>query len=282
MTDTNSGITKEQAEKIGVHLIQMPIIVNKHIYFEDASISKDGLIYFMSQGAEVSTSQPSPGCTIKMWDSLLKEYDSVVYIPMSSGLSSACASAKALALDYDGRVCVADTHRVSITMRQCVLDAVNLSEHCDDANEIVHQLENNAQNSIIYLGVDTMEYFKKSGRVTPSTAAISSALNIKPVLFNDGDKFNARAKVRGMKACKEKMIDAARKELIYRFANVPIEDIVVRTAGSFVNVEDAEKWNQQVQNAFPSVEVNYDALPCSIVCHTGLNAAGIGISKALR
>lgn len=281
MTDTNSGISREEADKIGIHMISMPVLINGKTYFEGIDLTHDELNDFMKNRADVSTSQPSVGEVIDMWDNLLKEYENVIYIPMSSGLSGSYNTSAALASSYDGRVLVANTHRVSITMRHCIYDAVSLLQQDKTAQEIVSCLENNAYNSVVYLGVDTLDYFKKSGRVTPRTAAIATVLNIKPVLISEGEKFDTFAKVRGAKACREKILEATKKYIQHHFAGISPGSFRIATAGSFETKEAAESWRTQVQNAFPEIPVGYDELSCSIVCHTGLNSAGIGISKII-
>lgn len=282
MTDTNSGITADQAEKLGIYLIPMPVMINDKTYFEGVDLTSEELYRMMNEGAEPMTSQPAIGVLTDMWDKILETHDDLVYIPMSSGLSGSYAAAKALSSDYDGRVEVADAHRISATMKHCVFDALTLAEEGRTAAEILKILEENAFESVIYLGVDTLKYLKKSGRVTASAAAIATILNIKPILIIKGGKLDSFAKVRGLKACKEKIIEAGMNELNGRFSGIPKQNLRVATAGTFENREDAEKWREEVQSAFPDFDVHYDPLSCSIACHTGSGAVGIAITKVLQ
>ncbi|MBR1750675.1 MAG: DegV family protein [Ruminococcus sp.] len=281
MTDTNSGITPEQADKRGIYLIPMPVLINNKTFFEGVDLTHEQLYSQMRADADISTSQPSVGTLLEMWESVLSTYDQLVYIPMSSGLSGSYATAKAMSSDYNGRVEVADTHRISVTMKDCVYDAVSLASKGKTAVQIVKTLEENAYHSVVYLGVDTLKYLKKSGRVTASAATVASILNIKPILKTEGEKFDTFAKVRGLYACKERIIEATRNELSCRFRDIPRENLRIATAGTFEGQSEADAWKQQVQEAFADFDVIYDPLSCSIACHTGIGAVGIGISKIL-
>ena len=281
VTDTNSGITAEQAKKHGIFMIPMPVLIDGKTYFEGVDLDHKELYRQMRADADVSTSQPSVGDVTELWDKVLETYDDLIYIPMSSGLSSSCDTSKAISSEYDGRVQVADTHRISVTMKHCVYDAVALANRGKNAAEILKELEDNAFNSVVYLGVDTLKYFRKSGRVTAGAAAIASVLNIKPILITEGGKFDSFAKVRGLENCKAKIIEALKAEFEGRFAGVPKENIRIATAGTFESPDDAEKWRSDVQKAFPGFDIIYDELSCSIACHTGIGAVGVGISKVL-
>ena len=282
MTDTNSGITPEQAKQLGIYLIPMPVLINDRTYFEGVDLTHEQLYAQMKKDASISTSQPAVGTLLEMWESILSTYDEVVYIPMSSGLSGSYATAKALSQEYGGRIAVADTHRISVTMKHCIYDALFLAEQGGSAAEITASLESNAHNSVVYLGVDTLKYLKKSGRVTAGAATIAAILNIKPILITEGGKFDAYSKVRGLIACKEKIIEAARNELSARFRNVPKDNLRIATAGSFEDKSEAKLWRQQVQDAFAGFHVIYDMLSCSVACHTGIGAVGLGISQVLN
>lgn len=282
MTDTNSGITPSQAERFGIYLVPMPVLVNEKIYFEGVNLTHGQLYSMMKEGAELTTSQPDVSTITGMWDDILRTHDDLVYIPMSSGLSGSLSTAKALAADYNGRVRVADTHRISVTMLHCALDAVFLAKQGRNAEEIVQILEETAFDSVIYLGVDTLKYLRKSGRVTAGAAAVASILNIKPILITEGGKFDTFAKVRGLKACKEKLIETGIKELEGRFAKFDREHLRVSTAGTFETAEDEESWRAQVQEAFPQFRVEYDKLSCSIACHTGIGSLGIAVYSVLH
>ena len=206
-------------------------------------------------------------------------YDELVYIPMSSGLSNSCCNAIQMAREYAGRVQVVDNHRISLAQEASVLSACKLAEQGRSAAEIKSFLEERAYDASIYISVDSMEYLKKGGRITPAAAAFASVLNVKPVLTIQGDKLDIYAKVRGMRQAKLKMIEAIRHDRNTRFAGVPDEQLRVETAGTFCSEEDARQWRELVQSEFPTIPVSYVQLPCSIACHVGLNAAGTGVLK---
>lgn len=272
-TDTNSGITAMEGEKLGVFVLAMPVNLEETIHYEGIDITSEQLYDAMRQHRDVSTSQPSPGQLMELWDGILaKGYDEIVYIPMSSGLSGSCQSAALFAQDYDGRVQVVDNHRISITQKESVISALRLVEQGYDAGQIRDFLEKHAYDASIYITVDSMEYLKKGGRVTPAAATLATVLNLKPVLTIQGDKLDAFAKVRGMKLAESKMIEAIHQDRAERFKDVPESRLLIETAGTLENGELAEHWRQQVQAEFPFAKVSYANLPCSIACHLGMNS----------
>ena len=272
-TDTNSGITAMEGEKLGVFVLAMPVNLEETIHYEGIDITSEQLYDAMRQHRDVSTSQPSPGQLMELWDGILaKGYDEIVYIPMSSGLSGSCQSAALFAQDYDGRVQVVDNHRISVTQKESVISALRLVEQGHDAGQIRDFLEKHAYDASIYITVDSMEYLKKGGRVTPAAATLATVLNLKPVLTIQGDKLDAFAKVRGMKLAESKMIEAIHQDRAERFKDVPESCLLIETAGTLENGELAEHWRQQVQAEFPFAKVSYANLPCSIACHLGMNS----------
>ncbi len=272
-TDTNSGITAMEGEKLGVFVLAMPVNLEETIHYEGIDITSEQLYDAMRQHRDVSTSQPSPGQLMELWDGILaKGYDEIVYIPMSSGLSGSCQSAALFAQDYDGRVHVVDNHRISVTQKESVISALRLVEQGYDAGQIRDFLEKHAYDASIYITVDSMEYLKKGGRVTPAAATLATVLNLKPVLTIQGDKLDAFAKVRGMKLAESKMIEAIHQDRAERFKDVPESRLLIETAGTLENGELAEHWRQQVQAEFPFAKVSYANLPCSIACHVGMNS----------
>lgn len=272
-TDTNSGITALEGEKLGVFVLAMPVNLEETIHYEGLDITSEQLYDAMRQHREVSTSQPSPGQLMELWDGILaKGYDEIVYIPMSSGLSGSCQSAALFARDYDGKVQVVDNHRISVTQRESVISALRLAKQGYDAGQIREFLEKHAYDASIYITVDSMEYLKKGGRVTPAAATLATVLNLKPVLTIQGDKLDAFAKVRGMKLAESKMIDALHQDRAERFRDVPESRLLIETAGTLENEALAESWRQQVQAEFPFAKVSYANLPCSIACHVGMNS----------
>lgn len=272
-TDTNSGITAMEGEKLGVFVLAMPVNLEETIHYEGIDITSEQLYDAMRQHRDVSTSQPSPGQLMELWDGILaKGYDEIVYIPMSSGLSGSCQSAALFAQDYDGRVQVVDNHRISVTQKESVISALRLVEQGYDAGQIRDFLEKHAYDASIYITVDSMEYLKKGGRVTPAAATLATVLNLKPVLTIQGDKLDAFAKVRGMKLAESKMIEAIHQDRAERFKDVPESRLLIETAGTLENGELAEHWRQQMQAEFPFAKVSYANLPCSIACHLGMNS----------
>ena len=263
----------------------MPVIIEGDVFYEGKNITQEEYYGAMTSGKNVTTSQPSPGDVMDMWDSILKEgYEQVVYIPMSSGLSASCHAAIQLSEEYDGRVQVVDDHRISVTMRESVLEAKWMANQGMTAEEIKKRLEENAYNSSIYIAVDTLEYLKKGGRVTAAGAAIGAVLNIKPVLTIQGEKLDAFTKVRGMKKAELKMLEAIEEDLNTRFADVDRKQLRLGAAGTFQKQEDADQWYKMVKDTFENEihDIYYDSLSFSIGCHVGPNAIGIGISVVTR
>lgn len=278
MTDSNTGLSNAQAQELGVYLLPMPVIIDGNVYFEGENLTAEEFFASLEEGKDVTTSQPSPGDVMDMWDQILADgYDEVVYIPMSSGLSSSCASAKGLALDYEDKVFVVDNHRISVTMVLAVQTALQLKKEGKTGREIQEILEKQAFDSSIYLAVNTLEYLKKSGRVTAAGAAVAAVLNIKPVLTIQGEKLDAFAKAKGMKKAKKIMLAAIAKDIEERFPDFDNKKII-GAAGAGLTEEEKEKWMAEIADAFPGAEVFYSPLSLSVCAHTGPGAYGIGIS----
>ncbi len=279
ITDSNSGIKPQEAEKLGVFVLPMPVILDEQIRFEGADLSEEEFYTKLKGGSSASTSQPSPGDLMDLWDKVLAAgYDEIVHIPMSSGLSASCQTAISLATDYDDRVCVVDNHRISITLRRSVEEAKEMADNGFSAQEIKADLEARAYDSSIYLAVDTLTYLKKGGRVTPAAATLGTVLNIKPVLTIQGGKLDAFAKLRGLKKCKTRMLEALQNDYKTRFSHFPASKLRVDTAGAGLTAEEAESWAAEAAEAFPGVEVRYNELSLSVSTHTGPGVYGIGIS----
>lgn len=279
VTDTNSGISKQEAEKYGIYLIPMPVIIDDKIYYENKNISAEEFYHFLSSDKNVSTSQPSPGDIMDLWNKLLSEdkYDSIVYIPMSSGLSKSCEVAMSLARDYENKVFVVDNHRLSVTLKESVLQAKELADNGKSASEIKDILDKDGLNSVIYVTVSTLEYLKKGGRITPAVAMIGSVLNIKPILSINGNTLDSFAKARTIKKCKSIMINAIKSDIENRFSENDMSKSRIALAGSNLSTEQINEWIATVKEAFPDKEIYYDNLPASLACHTGPEAFGIGI-----
>ncbi|EOS81287.1 DegV family EDD domain-containing protein [Dorea sp. 5-2] len=279
MTDSNSGITQNEARELGIFSLPIPVIIDGETCYEGIDLTQEMFYASLTGGKEVTTSQPSPGEVIGMWDKILKEgYDEIVHIPMSSGLSNSYESAAGLAADYNGRIQVADNHRISVTLRESVLEAKELADRGLSAGEIKEELERRAYESSIYITVDTLEFLKKGGRITPTAAALGAVLNIKPVLTIQGERLDAFAKVRGMKKGKHKMLEAVRHDLDTRFQNTEMSRIVIGAAGSGLDENEEREWTDMLKEAFPEATVYYNPLSFSIGSHTGPGALGTAIS----
>lgn len=278
ITDTNSSMTQEEAQKLGVFLIPMPIVVSETEYFEGVSITYEHFFDKLAAGEEVSTSQPSPEYVISLWEEILKTYDSIIHIPMSSALSGSCGTAKTLALDYPGRVFVVDNKRISISQRASVLDALTLIQHGKEAAEIQKILEETAFDSSIYLAVNTLELLKKSGRVTAAGAAVATVLGIKPVLQIQGEKLDAFAKARGMKKAETIMLEAMKKDLNTRFAG----KLVTLQAAYSGDLESAEVWLREMKDYFGTEDIQMYRLPLSICCHVGAGVHALGCMQIIE
>lgn len=252
-------------------LYRCPFLSTARNFFEDLTITRDEFFEKLKSGADIKTSQPSPEALIELWDGMLKEYDEIIHIPMSSGLSSSMATARMVAEDYDGRVHVIDNHRISMTQRQAVYEALKMAEAGMDADSICGALDRSALDASIYIVVDTLEYLKKGGRVTPAGAALASILNLKPVLQIQGDKLDAYAKVRGEKAAQEKMLQAVENDISTRFAG---RKVIIKGAYT-CSEEAAELWKQKISERFPGHNVTLDPLALSISCHIGEGATAI-------
>ncbi|MCM1149816.1 MAG: DegV family protein [Butyricicoccus sp.] len=278
VTDTNSSMTQEEADSLGVYLLPMPFIVNEVDYFEGVSCSYEHFFEMLANGDDVSSSQPSPQSIISLWEEALKQHDYVVHIPMSSALSGSCGTAKALAESYNGRVLVADNKRISISQRQAVFDALYMIEQGMTAQEIHARLEKEAYNASIYLAVNTLELLKKSGRVTAAGAALATVLGLKPVLQIQGEKLDAFAKVRGMAHAGQTMLEAAKKDLETRFAG---KNVSIATAYSG-DLAPAQEWLEQVRSYFLDDSIQLCRLPISICCHVGAGVKAVAVIEVIK
>lgn len=282
VTDSNSGISQAEAKELGIYVIPMPFLVDGKLYFEDVDMNKEQFYHFLENDADLSTSQPSPGDVMDLWDKLLKEYDEIVHIPMSSGLSASCSTAMGLARDYDGKVQVVDNQRISVTMQQSVMDAKHLVAAGKSATQIKEILEKEALESSIYLMVDTLKYLKKGGRITPSAALLGSALNLKPILQIQGDKLDAYKKVRGVKAAKKNMLEAMKKDVEGRFSDYVTKGQLKLHVAYTTDEETARQWKEEVQSVFPNIAISrMDPLSFSVTCHTGPGVLAIAASHVL-
>ena len=282
VTDSNSGISQAEGKELGIYVIPMPFLVDGKLYFEDVDMNKEQFYHFLENDADLSTSQPSPGDVMDLWDQLLKEYDEILHIPMSSGLSASCSTAMGLARDYDGKVQVVDNQRISVTMQQSVMDAKHLVAAGKSAAQIKEILEKEALESSIYLMVDTLKYLKKGGRITPSAALLGSALNLKPILQIQGDKLDAYKKVRGVKAAKKNMLEAMKKDVEGRFSDYVTKGQLKLHVAYTTDEETARQWKEEVQSVFPDIAISrMDPLSFSVTCHPGPGVLAIAASHVL-
>lgn len=277
VTDSNCGIFQKEAENLGIFSVPMPVCIQNNLYYEGTDLSHKDFLQHLAENEKFSTSQPSPGDLMFMWEVVPKKgFDEIVYIPMSSGLSGSYNTACLLAAEYPEKVYVADVHRISVTQRHAVLDALFLAQQGLPAKEIKERLEENALRSIIFVGVSDLNYLKRGGRITPAASAMASVLNIKPLLVIRGGQIDAYEKVRGQKRCEQRLVNIMQEKA----AQFKMEGYHIRigAAGTFLKESDTEEWYQQVKAAFPEDDVIYDPLTCSIGCHVGPNAFGMGIS----
>lgn len=277
VSDSNSGITQSMAKELGVTVMPMPFFVGDKTLYEDIDLSQEEFYQMLSEKTDIHTSMPLVGNVTDTWDELLKEYDEIVHIPMSSGLSGSCETAMMLSQDYDGKVQVVNNQRISVTQRQSVLDALALAKQGRTASEIKTILERDKFESSIYIMVDTLYYLKKGGRITPAAAALGTLLKLKPVLQIQGEKLDAFAKVRGWKVAKKTMLNAIEKDLNERFADVK-EDIILGMAYT-CSKEEAMEWKQEIMNRFPEYEFLEAPLSLSVSCHIGPGAMAVTCIK---
>ena len=275
VTDSNSGITQAQAKEMGVYVLPMPFMIDGTEYLEDINLTQKEFYEHLSGDHDVSTSQPSPETILNLWEKLLEEYDAVVHIPMSSGLSSSCQTAKMLADDFDGKVQVADNHRISVTQRRSVQDALDMAAAGMDAEAICKKLEDTGLDSTIYVTVDTLKYLKKGGRITPAAAALGTLLRLKPVLTIQGEKLDAFSKTRGKNSAKKIMLKAMADDLEGRFKECAEKGRVHMEAAYAGNREEAEEWAKLIQETYPQFDFHMDPLSLSVACHIGQGALAI-------
>lgn len=277
VTDSNSGIFEAEGRRLGVFVVPMPVQLQGKTYYEGRNITHEEFFCRLAGHEQIFTSQPAPSDILDLWDKLLETHNDLVYIPMSSSLSGSCQTAQGLAREYGGRVQVVDNHRISVTQRHSVLDALALRKQGHSACQIREILEKRAYDSLIYVGVSTLEYLKASGRVTPAAAALGTVLNIKPLLVIQGERLDAYAKPRGTKNCQRRLIEAMREYADRLRGNG--EKLRIGAAGSFREPKESACWEAMVKEAFPKDTVRCDPLTLSIACHVGPDAFGMGISS---
>ena len=282
VTDSNSGITQAEGKTLGIHILPMPFMINEETFFEDISLTQEQFYERLTSGAGIRTSQPSPESVMDFWNELLKDYDELVHIPMSSGLSGSCQSAIMLSEEYDGKVQVVNNQRISVTQRQSCLDAKLLADKGLNAKAIREALEEDKFNSSIYIMLDTLYYLKKGGRITPAAAAIGTMLHLKPVLQIQGEKLDAFSKARTTGQGKNIMINAIKNDMIHRFGGEPDPHKQWLEIAYTQDKEAANQFLAEVQEAFPGFEIVVNPLSLSIACHIGPGSLALACCQKLK
>ncbi len=279
ITDSNSGITQKQAEELGIKVIPMPFFINGEVFYEDINLSQEQFYAKLEEGADISTSQPSIGDILDLWDKTLKEYDEIVHIPMSSGLSGSCETAMMLANDYEGKVFVVDNQRISVTQKMSVLEAIDMADEGMSGKEIKEYLESTKLESSIYITLDTLKYLKKGGRITPAAAALGTFLKLKPVLQIQGEKLDAYAKARTLKQAKTIMIDAITNDFVTRFKDTKDAETMNIAVAYSGDSKEGEILREELKNLFPTHDIVMEPLSLSVSCHIGPGSVAVACAK---
>lgn len=281
VTDSNSGITQAAGKEMGIFVLPMPFMINDETFYEDISLTQEEFYERLAEGANISTSQPSPESVTELWNKVLSEYDELVHIPMSSGLSGSCQSAIMLSEDFDGKVQVVNNQRISVTQRQSCLDALVLANKGMSAKEIKDYLEADKFNSSIYIMLDTLYYLKKGGRITPAAAALGTLLKIKPVLQIQGEKLDAFAKARTTGQGKTIMINAIKSDIENRFGGFTKDKHIWLEIAHSANLEAAEIYKKEIAKIFPGYDIHIDPLSLSVSCHIGPGALAFACCRKI-
>ena len=281
VTDSNSGITQAEGKRLGIFVIPMPFFIDEKLFLEDITLTQDEFYQKLKGNSDIKTSMPAPGDTIDIWDRVLSDYDELVYIPMSSGLSSSCNTAKMLAEDYEGKVEGVDNQRISVTQRQSVIDAIHLAAAGKTAKEIRIILEAHKKESSIYISLETLSYLKKGGRITPAAAAIGTILNLKPVLQIQGEKLDAYQKCRGKAQARKVMINAIKSNMDKRFKEEAEKGRLHIAASYSGNPEEAKDWLKELKETFPGHNIVMEPLSLTVSCHIGHGALAVTITSYL-
>ncbi|MBQ6636479.1 MAG: DegV family protein [Lachnospiraceae bacterium] len=278
MTDSNSGITQDMAKDMGINVVPMPFTIDGTTYYEDVNLTREEFFQMMADGKDIQTSQPSPGDLMSLWDKSLEKYDQIVYIPMSSGLSSSCQNARMIANDYNGKVVVVNNQRISVTQKRSVQDAIELAKNGYDAVRIRDILVRDKFEASIYIMLDTLKYLKKGGRITPAAAAVGTLMRIKPVLQIKGERLDAFSKARTLAQGKSTMINAIHHDIDNLFGGIDAENVYMYAVHAQIP-EPFAVFKKEVADAFPKYKVEEDRLSLSICCHIGPGALAMGCVK---
>ena len=278
MTDSNSGITQDMAKEMGINVVPMPFTIDGTTYYEDVNLTREEFFQMMADGKDIQTSQPSPGDLMSLWDKSLEKYDQIIYIPMSSGLSSSCQNARMIANDYNGKVVVVNNQRISVTQKRSVQDAIELAKNGYDAVRIRDILVRDKFEASIYIMLDTLKYLKKGGRITPAAAAVGTLMRIKPVLQIKGERLDAFSKARTLAQGKSTMINAIHHDIDNLFGGIDAGNVYMYAVHAQVP-EPFAVFKKEVADAFPKYNVEEDRLSLSICCHIGPGALAMGCVK---
>lgn len=278
MTDSNSGITQDMAKDMGINVVPMPFTIDGTTYYEDVNLTREEFFQMMADGKDIQTSQPSPGDLMSLWDKSLEKYDQIIYIPMSSGLSSSCQNARMIANDYNGKVVVVNNQRISVTQKRSVQDAIELAKNGYDAVRIRDILVRDKFEASIYIMLDTLKYLKKGGRITPAAAAVGTLMRIKPVLQIKGERLDAFSKARTLAQGKSTMINAIHHDIDNLFGGIDAGNVYMYAVHAQVP-EPFAVFKKEVADAFPKYNVEEDRLSLSICCHIGPGALAMGCVK---
>lgn len=280
ITDSNAGITQDEATQLGVTVVPMPFTIDNDDYYEGINLSQDEFYDKLMCDVDIMTSQPSPDSVIETWDKALEDNDQVIYIPMSSGLSGSCQTAYMLAMeDYEDKVFVVDNQRISVTQRQSVMDALALAKAGKDGKAIKEILEKDKFNSSIYIMLDTLKYLKKGGRITPAAAALGELLKLKPVLQIQGEKLDAFALARTFNNGKSTIINAVKKDAYSRYDCGDTYENLYITVVYSQSIEEAEEFKKEVEAEFPGATVEIATLSLSVACHIGPSSLALTVAK---
>ncbi len=280
VTDSNCGISQEKAKKYGVYVLPMPFYVDGELYFEGCTMSHEEFYLRQQAGSKIFSSQPSPADVMELWDRVLEEHDELLYIPMSSGLSGSCATAQAMAQDYDGKVLVADIGRVTVTQKAAVLEARKRALAGETAAQILKELTYAKDDCQIYLTVEDLKYLRQGGRISASSAVLGNLLNIKPILSLAGEKVEAVGKVRGDKLARKKIIQCLEECLENKFHSTDLSEFYLAAAAS-MSKEDALAWKTQLEDHF-GVRCSMSPIPLSLGCHLGHGTYGAAFIKRMK
>lgn len=279
ITDSNSGITQQEAKELDITVFPMPFSVNGKEYLEDITITQEEFYKLLESGTDVKTSQPSQYDLEQLWDNLLSEYEQILYIPMSSGLSGTCESAKRFAEKYGGKVLVVDNKRISVTQKESVFEAIKMLEKNIPADKIKQYLEQSAHLNSVYIMLDVLKYLKKGGRISPSAAAIGDMLKVKPILFSNGMNFEKAAMALSVAQARKKMINLVKQDLENKFKNEYAQGKMTVSVAHTQNQEEALRFKKEIQTLLPELNFRFVApLSLSVSCHIGPGSLAIAIA----